>query len=134
MDIQKYFNKGPITRYAVFSRKILQRITDENVEGSIPFETQTYEMAEDTPNSVAEIKELFIMLNSYTWKKQGQIELVFLKIMLSPRVLRNRNFRREFEIKVKEALRIWPNSKIIKDAPKVLKMNEPVITGVLGPV
>ena len=134
MDIQKYFNKGPITRYAVFSRKILQRITDENVEGSIPFETQTYEMAEDTPNSVAEIKELFIMINSYTWKKQGQIELVFLKIMLSPRVLRNRNFRREFEIKVKEALRIWPNSKIIKDAPKVLKMNEPVITGVLGPV
>jgi len=134
MDIQKYFNKGPIIRYAVFSRKILQRITDENVGGSIPFETQTYEMAEDTPNSVAEIKELFIMVNSYTWKKQGQIELVFLKIMLSPRVLRSNNFRREFEIKVKEALRIWPNSKIIKDAQKMLNVPDPVITGVLGAI
>ena len=91
-------------------------------------------MAEDTPNSVAEIKELFIMLNSYTWKKQGQIELVFLKIMLSPRVLRFERFHNAFKDKIEEALNKLEHSKIIKDAPKVLKMNEPVIRGNLKPI
>ena len=135
MDIQKYFNKGPITWYAVFNENILERISHENINGSIPFQTQTYEMAEDTPNAVAEIKELFrLSMFNNSSGKQGFIELVFLKIMLSPRVLRFERFHNAFKDKIEEALNTLEHSKIIKDAPKVLKMNEPVIQGNLKPI
>ena len=132
MDVQKFFNKGRVIWYAVFSKKLLDRITDENVKGSIPFQTQTYEMAEDRPNVFAEIKEIFNIGDSC--KKQGHIELSFLKIMLSPRVLQSDNFRKEFKIKVEEALVRWTDSKIVKDAQKMLNLPDPVIKGVLGSI
>jgi len=135
MDIQKYFNTGPVIWYAVFNGNMLERISDVNVEGSFPFQTQTYENAEDTPNAIAEIKSLFglSMFNNFSGK-QGFIELVFLKIMLSPNILRAEKFHKEFKIKVQEALDKLQHSKIIKDAPKVLEMNQPVIRGVLQPI
>jgi len=132
MDIQKYFTIGPVIWYAVFNENILERISHVNVEGSIPFRTQTYENAEDTPNAVSEIKSLFTSTEFH--RKQGFIELLFLKVMLSPNILRIERFHKQFKLKVEEALEKLQHSKIIKDASNVLEMNEPVIRGILQPI
>lgn len=132
MDIQKYFNKGPVKWYAVGWNDMIWRISDTYVEGSMPFQTETYEDARERPNVIAETKELLTICHAS--KTQGNFELLFLKAILSPRLKAHYNYCEVMKGKILESYRRWPTSKIIKDAIKVLNIPEtpePVVKGVL---
>ena len=45
MDVQKYFNEGPVVWYAVLDGGEASQITDRFTACSIPFYTETYETA-----------------------------------------------------------------------------------------
>jgi len=146
MDVQKYFNKGSVTWYAKFDiHGRLERILPNKTRGSIAFQTETYEAAYDRRNMAYlanDANDITYLINMAKReapdKRHGLIELVFLKICLSPKILENERFYRVILIKAQQAFVSFPESKIINDAMEILNnmhnMHEPVIKGVLQPI
>jgi len=133
MDVQKYFNEGPVVWYAVPNGVDGFEITDRFTVGSIPFYTETYETAHERPNIVGEVSEL-LTKHADSWNK-GMIELIFLKVLLSRRLKRHDYLMKQVVIKLREAFRRWPDSKVLKDGMRMLNIDQPTIVGgILRPV
>jgi len=133
MDIQKYFNEGPVVWYAVPNGVGGFEITDRFTPGSTTFSTETYDAAQDRLDVDAEVSEL-LTKQIRSWN-QGMIELIFLKVLLSSRLKGHHYFMEVIASKLREAFARWPDSKIIKDGVRMLNLDQPdIIRGILKPV
>ena len=133
MDIQKYFNEGPVVWYTVPNGVDGFEITDRRSAGSTTFCTETYDAAQDRLDVDAEVSEL-LTKQSRSWNK-GTIELIFLKVLLSKRLKGHHYFMQVVVSKLREAFARWPDSKIIKDGVRMLNLDQPdIIRGILRPI